>query len=106
MANEEQELEITQNGEYKNINPKTLEDGNYILINKKVELEKNGKYGKFYIVIADYKEKTVSFFLSGKQGDAYKVLGNEDDTIKVTAKLQENPMKKGVFYKQFKFDLV
>jgi len=106
MANEEQKLTIKTNGDYKNIDIKTIDNENYIIVKKVKEFEKNGQYGKFYSVIAEYNNEEVSFLLNGRAGEAYKVLGNTGDTIKITAKLIENQYKKGVFYKQFSFDLI
>jgi len=106
--NSEQKLEIKTNGEYKNIDIKSIENGNYVVIEKIfVEgMEKTGQYGKYYIVKAKYQDEEVSFFLNEKQHNEFKQCGGIGDNVKVTATLQENFKKRGTFYKVLSFDLL
>ena len=105
---EQKKLKIVENKGHKNLDLKeratvmlngkevkteefTLDDG-YVFIQKSyVEgLEKSaakaGKTWKFYICKAKYEGDEVSFILSEREHEAYKVLGGVDDTIKVSGK--------------------
>jgi len=94
--NEEQTLEIVQNGEYKNINLKPklnkgiagLNDGNFIVVEKVFAegYEVESKFGKSYSCRAKYKGDEVSFWLNAKEHDVYKDLGGIGDSVKITLK--------------------
>ena len=109
MANEEQKLNVKRQDGYSNIYLKDIEPDNYIIVEKVFPegLEKEGKYGKYYIVKAKYNDEEVSFFLSSREHDTWKNLGGEGDLIKVTAfeetiKVKSNKM----IVTRRKFDLV
>ena len=95
----EQELEITVNGQYNNINLKPkplkgmkgLEDGNHIVVKKLFaegfEVEpKNPTWKPSYSCKAEYLGKEVTFWLTQKEHDSYKVIGGVDDSVKITLK--------------------
>jgi len=94
--NEEQELEVTQNGEYKNINLKPklnkgiagLNDGNFITVAKVFAegYEVTSKFGLSYSCRANYKGDEVSFWLNEKEHAVYKDIGGVDDSVKITLK--------------------
>jgi len=83
-----------------------LDNGNYILVKKVSERELDGKFGKYYLINCEYGGEDVSFFLNAKMGEAYSLTGGEGSTVKITAKVVENPVRKGTYYKQFDFNLV
>ena len=91
----EQELEITQNGEYKNIRLKPnlvkglkgLEYDNYIIVEKTdfaEGMEFNGQFGKSYSCRVTYKDEQVSFWLNEREHTAYKGVGGVGDKVKIT----------------------
>jgi hypothetical protein len=94
MANEEQVLEITQNGQYKNINLKPklnkgiagLKDSNYIIVTKTFAegREVETKYGISYSCGVKYKGEDVSFWLNANEHEVYKSIGGIDDKVKIT----------------------
>lgn len=105
---EERKLKIVENKGYKNLDFKekatvvlngkevkteefVLDDGFVFIQKSYVEgLEKvgskAGKTWKFYICKGKYAGDEVSFILTEREHEAYKVLGGVDDTIKVTGK--------------------
>ena len=115
--NEEQKIEITTKGQYKNIRPKDLDEGNYIIV-EKVYAEgyerKSDKYKKAdgspllsYSCKAIYLGEEVSFFLSEPEHDIYRELGGIGDTIKMIKVEEKYTDKKGVkrIKETFKFDV-
>ncbi len=96
MANEEQELDIVENGAYKNINPKPnankgikgLDIDNFITVEKVfaegLEIaSKNPKWSPFYSCKVKYKNEEVSFLCSQKEHDIFKEVGGIGDNIKI-----------------------
>ena len=112
MANEEQILNITERGQYKNIDLKDIDNDNYIIVQKIFEkgLEKKATKGdrtwNYYIIKARYNDEEVGFILSDTANSMYKELGGIDDKIKITCHLVEKKNQKGQFYKSFTFDLI
>ena len=106
--NEEQKLEITENGSYKNIalrsnhtkGIKGIEDGNYIIVTKKFadgkECAEKFKGVKGYNCMVEYDGQDVSFFLNNKyyqdgtqffdEYDRFAACGGIGDKIKITLK--------------------
>ncbi len=90
----EQTLEIKANGTFKNIELKPklhkgikgLDNGNHIIVEKiyKDGLEKDGQYGKYYIMKVLYKDQEVSFFLSEKEHAEFSKHGDVGDKIKIS----------------------
>ena len=102
MVNKHNELEITQNGDWHNIDHKKMENGDSILITKlfpsgieKIGKGKNNETYKYYIVRAVYKETEVSFFLYEQPHGAFSECGGVDDTIKMTKKEEIYTKKDG-----------
>lgn len=100
----EQKLEIKSNGKFNNIDLKPklhkgikgLDNGNYIIVEKiyKDGLEKEGQYGKYYIMKVLYQEQEVSFFLSEKEHAEFSSLGEIGDKIKISLKKEPFVNKK------------
>jgi hypothetical protein len=100
----EQKLEIKTNGNFKNIDLKPklhkgikgLDNGNHIVVEKiyKDGLEKDGQYGKYYIIKALYLEQEVSFFLNEKENEAFSNVGTVGDKVKITLKKEDFVNKK------------
>ena len=110
METNEANLNITMNGQYKNLILKTrykknngnlvivngqkqvetqgLEDGEFIVVQKVfVEgYENNGKFGVSFSCKVKYKDEECSFWLNEKEHDAYKVTGGIDDKVKISCK--------------------
>ena len=98
MELKETQIEITTNGDFRNIYPKKqLETEQYINIEKMFEfgLEKEGKYGKYYIIKAKYNEEEVSFFLNPKEHQALSDIGGIGDLIKMYLYKEEVKVKAG-----------
>jgi len=104
----EQDLEIREAGEYKNLDLKPnlkrgvkgIDNGNHIIITKNVYaegMEKEGNYGKYYICQVEYKGEDVGFLLSAKEHAPYKDCGGVGDKVKITLNKEEytNP-KSGI----------
>lgn len=90
----EQKLEIKKNGEYKNIYFKDkpaegitgLAAGSHTFITKTPfaeGIEKEGKYGSFYVCKAEYEGEEVGFLLNAKEHEKYASAGGVDDVVKV-----------------------
>lgn len=92
----EQDIQITKNGEFNNLNLKPklikgikgLEDGNHIVVEKiyKDAIEKTGTYGKFYGCKVLYKGEQVSFILNPKEYAEFAAQGDIGDKVKITLK--------------------
>jgi len=83
----EQKIEIKTSGAYKNIAPKKdLEQGNYIVIEKKFVDAKEMTGGKFnntsFLAQVIYEGEEVSFFMTPKEHDQFKDVGGVGDRIK------------------------
>ena len=100
----EQKLEVKTNGTFKNIELKPklhkgikgLDNGNYIIVEKiyKDGLEKEGQYGKYYIIKALYDGQEVSFFLSEVENALYTKAGVVGDKVKISLKKESFVNKK------------
>jgi len=116
----EQKLEVTTNGQYKNIGLKTtyerdnqgnliiengekkvkvagIEDGNYIIVTKKFAEGKacpDKGYGISYICAVEYEGEDVGFFLKDYEHDTYKDLGGVGDKVKISLKKEMKTNKK------------
>lgn len=100
----EQKLEIVQNGDFKNVNLKPklhlgikgLDNGNHIIVGKLFDdgLEKEGKFGKYYITKVLYDSEEVSFILSDKEHAAFKAEGTVGDNVKITLNKESMVNKK------------
>lgn len=94
----EQEIEIVENGEYKNLNLKPrplkgvkgLEYGNYVIVTKNFAEGKpitgtaNGRPYTIYSCGVKYKDQDVTFVINDKEHDVYKSLGGVGDRLMVT----------------------
>lgn len=99
----EQKIDIKKNmgkngKEYSNLDLKTIEDGNYIIVEKMFPegLKVEGKFGPVYSIGVKYNDELCSFWLNPKQNTAYKECGEVGDKIKVTAREEKiiNPKTK------------
>lgn len=96
----EQELTITENGNYKNLHLKSnlgkgqkgLDDGNHVIILKAnfaegYENKKNegtDKAYSFFNCRVEYKGEEASFLLYDKEHEAFKNCGGVGDQVKIT----------------------
>ena len=103
---EEQKIEITENGQYKNIGLRSnlkkgikgIEDGNYIIVTKKFAEGKETRSMfegvKGYNILVEYEGQDVSFFLNNKfradgtqwfdEYDRFNACGGIGDKVKIT----------------------
>lgn len=97
--NEEQKLEIVENGEFKNIHLKPklnkgikgIEDGNYVIVEKvfaegyeKVMKEGTPDEYKFYNCKVKYQEEEASFLLYENEHKFFAEQGGIGDKVKIT----------------------
>jgi len=90
----EQEINIVENGQYKNINLKPkpmkgitgIDNGNYIIVEKVFAegFENEGKFGKSYSCKVRYKDEECSFWLNEKEHAIYGPLGGVGDLIRIS----------------------
>jgi len=83
----EQQIQIKTSGDFKNIYPKKdLEQGNYIVIEKKFVDAKEMTGGKFnntsYLAQVLYAGEEVSFFMTVNEHNQFKDVGGIGDKIK------------------------
>ena len=94
---EEQNIEITQNGSYLNLDLKPkhnqgikgLEAGNYVIVEKiyaeAYEIQpKNEGQKPFYSAKVKYKGQEPTFLLSQAEHDQFKITGGIGDKVKIT----------------------
>lgn len=111
---EEQEITITEKGQYKNIRPKDLTEGNFITVEKTFPsgMEVKGKFfdeqkqNFSYSCRVNYKGEEVSFWLNKREHEAYALLGGVGDALKLT-KVEEpyTAMGQKRIRETFKFEL-
>lgn len=80
-------IEIKTNGQYKNINLKDLGVDEYIILEKEEYnegLEKEGRYGAYFIVTANYLGEKVSFFMNPNVHTEWVKTGGIGDSIRLT----------------------
>ena len=101
------DLQIYENGEYKNIHLKTRIDKKTgdvmqgLKVDESIEVQKNFKEGReismgtysFFSCGAKYLDEDVSFTLSEKEHEAYKGVGDEGDIVKITIKQESYTFK-------------
>lgn len=108
---EEQKISITPKGQYKNIDLKDIDNGNFIIVEKVfaegMRFDKgSGKDAySFYVVKVKYLDEEVGFLLYEEPHQEFARAGGIGDRVKITCELREKK-KKGEYYKAFKFDLV
>jgi len=115
----EQELDIIENGQYKNINLKPklnkgiagLEKDNYVIVEKTFAegREHVSQYGKSYSCGVSYRGEDVTFWLSEKEHIVYKELGGIGDRVKITLTKESFVNKKSgveMLYNKLNFELV
>ena len=88
------DLEIKENGQFKNINlKKDLKKDHFTVVEKKFAeglpktFSKNGRSWTSFVVSAKYKDEDVTFFLNEKEHDVFKVTGGIGDKVKVSKTL-------------------
>jgi hypothetical protein len=98
---------------YKNIDLKQLQDGEYIIVEKRFVEGRvyDGKFGKSYSCAVIYEGEDVTFWLREKytEHQRYAETGGIGDKIKVTAKEEKvvNPKTKAkILVTKFYFDKV
>jgi len=93
--NQEQDIEIKTKGDYKNIDLRQLDNGNYIIVTKKdfaegkeinsPFLDKNGNPKINYRCKAEYKGEEVSFFINKEEEHKqFADCGGVGDRVKIT----------------------
>ena len=94
----EAKLDIKVNGEYKNINLKDIPVDDYIVLEKdeyNEGLEKEGKYGAYFIVTALYNGEKVSFFMNPKVHEQWVKTGGLGDKVALIKYEEKVKVKSG-----------
>lgn len=109
-------MEITKNGQYSNIDLKTLKPGEEVIIEKTFPtgLQKtaskmlNGKNvsWNYYVCKGKYNNTDVSFFLDEQSHKLFADCGGIGDKIKVSASLQPKAKKPTEYVLKFTFSKV
>ena len=104
----QQQIEVTKNGKYSNINLKDIDQDKFILVRKKfiagleksASGKKDGKPYKYYahnvmLVQPDGTEQEVSFLLYERDNQAFGEQGGVDDSVRIWCrkdKTRKNPL--------------
>ena len=94
----EGKIDIKVNGQYKNIDFKQLKVDEYIVLEKgeyNEGLEKEGKYGAYFIVSAVYDGEDVSFFMNPKVHEQWANTGGLGDKVIISKYEEKVKVKSG-----------
>lgn len=110
----EQKLEVKVNGQYNNIDLKSLEPNNSVTVEKvfaegyklesKTYKKKDGSPSLYFSCKVKYEGKDCTFFLNENQHESYKVQGGIGDKVRIDCSLKKD--KKGAFRQVFNFTKV